>query len=181
MDNIFSGAWEPFDSTPLPVEIPLPSTVDSRNMFTFLKKLWIIICWFVFWSDLVGKCSRLLAKSKRPLILMGSQSTLPPTCSEDLVRALHKLGIPCYLGGMSRGMLGPKSPLQVILFHSNLIWNWHLLVYWRIICSILGETMSARCTERGRFDYTCRIRLWFPIVVRSSVPSQNSNHSCKPE
>ena len=63
----------------------------------------------------VVKCAELLAKAKRPLILMGSQSTLPPTRSEELVRALHRLGIPCYLGGMSRGMLGPNSPLQVMV------------------------------------------------------------------
>jgi len=88
VDNIFSGAWDPIDVTPLPVEIPLPSTAN------------------------IVKCSQLLAKAKRPLILMGSQATLPPTRSQDLVRALHKLGIPCYLGGMSRGMLGSKSPLQ---------------------------------------------------------------------
>jgi len=88
VDNIFSGAWEPTDFQPLPVQIPLPST------------------------NKIVKCAELLAKAKRPLILMGSQSTLPPTRSEELVRALHRLGIPCYLGGMSRGMLGPNSPLQ---------------------------------------------------------------------
>merc|ERR1712071_249493 len=88
VDNIFSGAWEPTDFQPLPVQIPLPST------------------------NKIVKCAELLAKAKRPLILMGSQSTLPPTRSEELVRALHRLGIPCHLGGMSRGMLGPNSPLQ---------------------------------------------------------------------
>ena len=44
---------------------------------------------------------------------MGSQSTLPPVKSDELVRAINRLGIPCYLGGMSRGLLGSKSPLQV--------------------------------------------------------------------
>ncbi len=53
---------------------------------------------------------------------MGSQSTLPPVKSDELVRAINRLGIPCYLGGMSRGLLGANSPLQVIRI-KNLIVN----------------------------------------------------------
>jgi acetolactate synthase-like protein len=50
---------------------------------------------------------------------MGSQSTLPPVNSDELVRAIRRLGIPCYLGGMSRGLLGPDSPLQVKAIFQN--------------------------------------------------------------
>ena len=63
----------------------------------------------------VRQCSELLSKAKRPLILMGSQSTLPPVKSDELVRAINRLGIPCYLGGMSRGLLGANNRLQVCL------------------------------------------------------------------
>ena len=44
---------------------------------------------------------------------MGSQATLPPTPVEDLRKSLEKLGIPCFLGGMSRGLLGRNSPIQI--------------------------------------------------------------------
>ena len=44
---------------------------------------------------------------------MGSQSILPPVKCEELVRAINRLGIPCYQDGMSRELLGSKSPLQV--------------------------------------------------------------------
>ncbi|KAG7162141.1 Acetolactate synthase-like protein-like [Homarus americanus] len=40
-------------------------------------------------------------------------ATLPPTPVEDLRRSLETLGIPCFLGGMSRGLLGPKSTIQM--------------------------------------------------------------------
>ena len=46
-------------------------------------------------------------------MLMGSQATLPPVKSDELVRAVQRLGVPCYLGGMTRGLLGRKNPLQV--------------------------------------------------------------------
>ncbi|KAI9556700.1 hypothetical protein GHT06_016491 [Daphnia sinensis] len=88
VDNIFAGAWEPVEVKPLAVNIPMPT------------------------SQQVSKAVQLLSKAKRPLILMGSQSTLPPVKSDELVRAINRLGIPCYLGGMSRGLLGSKSSLQ---------------------------------------------------------------------
>jgi len=58
---------------------------------------------------------------------MGSQSTLPPLKTEQLVQIVNvlfllknlkfiifkNLGIPTYLGGMSRGLLGANSPLQM--------------------------------------------------------------------
>lgn len=66
-----------------------------------------------YFLHLVSKSVELLSKAKRPLILMGSQSTLPPVKSDELVRAVNRLGIPCYLGGMSRGLLGANNPLQV--------------------------------------------------------------------
>lgn len=45
-------------------------------------------------------------KSKKPLIVVGSQATLPPTPVNDVRQALEKIGVPCFLGGMSRGILG---------------------------------------------------------------------------
>ena len=44
---------------------------------------------------------------------MGSQATLPPTPAHELRRALEALGVPCFLGGMARGLLGPASPIQM--------------------------------------------------------------------
>ena len=39
VDNIFSGAWDPIDVTPLPVEIPLPSTANSMKISTFQTEI----------------------------------------------------------------------------------------------------------------------------------------------
>ncbi|XP_068601670.1 2-hydroxyacyl-CoA lyase 2 [Brachionichthys hirsutus] len=87
--NMFAGAWEPRDMSPLPVDIPQAT------------------------DDQVQKCVELVSRAKKPVILLGSQATLPPTPVEDIRRSLDDLGIPCFLGGMSRGMLGINSPIHI--------------------------------------------------------------------
>ncbi|XP_056181845.1 2-hydroxyacyl-CoA lyase 2 isoform X1 [Falco biarmicus] len=85
--NLFAGAWEPRDVTPLPMRVPLAT------------------------EDEVQRCAELVSRATRPLVLVGSQAMLPPTPAEELCAALEALGIPCYLGGAARGLLPPGSPL----------------------------------------------------------------------
>ncbi|KAK2846983.1 hypothetical protein Q5P01_009982 [Channa striata] len=87
--NLFAGAWETRDVSPLPVDIP--QATDNQ----------------------VQKCIELVSRAKKPVILLGSQATLPPTPADDIRKALEDLGIPCFLGGMSRGMLGKDSPIHI--------------------------------------------------------------------
>uniref|UniRef100_A0A667X8D6 2-hydroxyacyl-CoA lyase 2 n=1 Tax=Myripristis murdjan TaxID=586833 RepID=A0A667X8D6_9TELE len=87
--NIFAGAWEARDVSPLPVDIPYAT------------------------DDQVQKCIELLSRAKKPVIVLGSQVTLPPTPADDIKKALETLGIPCFLGGMARGILGKNSPIHI--------------------------------------------------------------------
>lgn len=87
--NLFAGAWEPRDVSPLPVDIP--HAIDEQ----------------------VQSCIELVSRAKKPVILLGSQATLPPTPADEIRKALEELGIPCFLGGMSRGMLGKNSPIHI--------------------------------------------------------------------
>ncbi|XP_073345884.1 2-hydroxyacyl-CoA lyase 2 [Pagrus major] len=87
--NLFAGAWETRDVSPLPVDIPQAT------------------------DDQVQKCIELVSRAKKPVILLGSQATLPPTPVDNIRKALEDLGIPCFLGGMSRGMLGRDSPIHI--------------------------------------------------------------------
>ncbi|XP_076139015.1 2-hydroxyacyl-CoA lyase 2 [Alosa pseudoharengus] len=89
LSNLFAGAWESRDVSPLPVQIPQAT------------------------DDQVQRCIELVSRAKKPVILLGSQATLPPTPTEDIRKALEALGIPCFLGGMSRGMLGKDSPIHI--------------------------------------------------------------------
>ncbi|KAM9436002.1 2-hydroxyacyl-CoA lyase 2 isoform 1-T3 [Clarias gariepinus] len=89
LTNLFAGAWEVRDLSPLPVHVPEAS------------------------NDEVQRCIELISRAKKPVIVLGSQATLPPTPVADVRKALESLGIPCFLGGMSRGMLGKDSPLHI--------------------------------------------------------------------
>ncbi|XP_042906258.1 2-hydroxyacyl-CoA lyase 2 isoform X2 [Parasteatoda tepidariorum] len=85
----FAGAFDEQDTSPLPVSYPKASDND------------------------INKCMELIAKSERPLILLGSQAMIPPTLSTSLKESLEHLNIPCFLGGMSRGLLGHKGNLHM--------------------------------------------------------------------
>lgn len=51
-----------------------------------------------------------LAAAKRPVILIGSQAMLRPTEVDLLAAAVDALGVPAYLSGMARGLLGVGHP-----------------------------------------------------------------------
>ena len=58
------------------------------------------------------KTARLLAKSQRPMLLVGSQAMAPATRATELAAAVDQLGLPTYLSGMARGLLGKGHPRQ---------------------------------------------------------------------
>lgn len=61
----------------------------------------------------VKKAAAELKKSKHPLMLIGSQTLLNPAKVDALVAAIENIGVPVYLSGMARGLLGKGHPLQM--------------------------------------------------------------------
>ncbi|MGA7613977.1 MAG: thiamine pyrophosphate-binding protein, partial [Thermoanaerobaculia bacterium] len=57
--------------------------------------------------------ARAIAGSRRPLILAGSSTTGEPAKAGETAEAIRKLGIPVFLSGMARGLLGERDPLQM--------------------------------------------------------------------
>jgi acetolactate synthase-1/2/3 large subunit len=53
-----------------------------------------------------------LLTAQHPLILIGSQAMLDPGQVDDLIKAIERIGVPVYLSGMARGLLGRDHPLQ---------------------------------------------------------------------
>lgn len=82
IDALFAGAFVPRPLTPLPLSVPLH------------RKAHIL------------RTVQLLREAKRPLILLGSQALQPPLTADRIATAVKGLGIPCFLGGMARGLLG---------------------------------------------------------------------------
>ena len=59
------------------------------------------------------RARRLLAAAKRPVLMIGSQATLEPPAITELAAAVERLGLPVYLSGMARGLLGKGHRLQL--------------------------------------------------------------------
>jgi acetolactate synthase-1/2/3 large subunit len=59
------------------------------------------------------RVSALLAAAERPVMLVGSQAMEAPRDAAALADAVRALGVPTYLAGMARGLLGGGAPLQL--------------------------------------------------------------------
>ena len=85
IQNLFAAGFDVGrEIRPWPIEIPFPK------------------------KELVSKTVKAITKAERPLILMGSQAALPPIEESKINSILTDMGIPCFLFGLSRGVL-PKS------------------------------------------------------------------------
>ena len=89
LNRLFAGAWKQQPTSPIPLIFPRHTPFD------------------------VVKVASLICAAKKPVLLLGSQVTLPPTNVDELKLALEKMGIPCFLGGMTRGLLGRNSKIHI--------------------------------------------------------------------
>ena len=89
LHSLFAGAWDRVDPSPLNIRQPMSSLTNINLIVDILHS------------------------AKKPVVVLGSQATLPPVPASSLRACLERLGIPCFLGGMSRGLLGRDSPIHV--------------------------------------------------------------------
>lgn len=89
VDGLFRGAGSPVATRIEPPEPPRPS------------------------RRAVAAIARQLAAAERPVLMVGSQATLDAAGIGEVVAAVERLGIPVYLSGMARGLLGKGHPLQM--------------------------------------------------------------------
>ncbi len=61
----------------------------------------------------IARAADACAGAKRPLLVIGSQALLVAERAAAIAAAVTQLGIPVYLSGMARGLLGPNHPLQM--------------------------------------------------------------------
>ena len=88
-DRLFAGASEPFRVQVH--RVPLPEAYDSAT----------------------ERAAAALAKAQRPLMVVGSQALVRSGEAAAVAKALTSLGVPVYLSGMARGLLGREHPLQL--------------------------------------------------------------------
>ncbi|HET9821290.1 MAG TPA: thiamine pyrophosphate-binding protein, partial [Burkholderiaceae bacterium] len=61
----------------------------------------------------VGRAAAALQRADKPLLVIGSQAVVRAGGAGALAAAVERLGIPVYLSGMARGLLGRDHPLQM--------------------------------------------------------------------
>ncbi|XP_037533697.1 2-hydroxyacyl-CoA lyase 2 [Nematolebias whitei] len=168
--NLFAGAWETREVSPLPVHVPQAT------------------------DDQLQKCIELLSRAKKPVILLGSQATLPPTPVEDIRKALEDLGVPCFLGGMSRGMLGKDSPIHIRQNRRDALKEADLVLLAGYICvvhpRVLGVTGLCYFGGQKLKGFGSTGVDWTPVIAvvgndacwsqisREQVPILGSNVAC---
>lgn len=64
-------------------------------------------------SQPIKKAKKLVKKSKKPLLILGSGAMQNPDATEKLVSAIEQINIPVYLSGMARGLLGANHQLHI--------------------------------------------------------------------
>lgn len=63
-------------------------------------------------ASLVRRAAAKIAKAERPLLVVGSQALVDASQADATAQAVERLGIPVYLSGMARGLLGPSHALH---------------------------------------------------------------------
>jgi len=61
----------------------------------------------------VEKAAARLAIAKRPVLIVGSQALSEPAAAAEVAAAVEALGVPTYLSGMARGLMGRAHPLHL--------------------------------------------------------------------
>ncbi len=64
-------------------------------------------------AGLVAGAAELIAGAQKPVLIVGSQAMLQPAMTPKLARAVGTLGVPVFLTGMARGLLGKAHELQM--------------------------------------------------------------------
>lgn len=66
-----------------------------------------------FSSAQVTQAAGMIDRARHPVVIIGSQAVAEPERAAKLAEAVERLGLPVYLSGMARGLLGRNHPLQM--------------------------------------------------------------------
>ncbi len=64
-------------------------------------------------ADAVTRAANALARAKKPLMILGSQAVMAASNALQVAAAVRQIGVPVYLSGMARGVLGRDDALQM--------------------------------------------------------------------
>ena len=154
VNRLFSGAWIPQDMSPLPVHYPHPKQSHVTKVAAFVQQ------------------------AKKPVIVLGSQVILPPVKASNTRRNLENLGIPCFLGGMARGLLGRNSDIHIRQRRRDALKEADVVILAGAVCDFrlqYGQVLSSRSkvviVNRSKKNlYLNAYTSWFPTLAVQADP-----------
>eukprot|EP00002_Diphylleia_rotans_P008963 TRINITY_DN1896_c0_g1_i1.p1 TRINITY_DN1896_c0_g1~~TRINITY_DN1896_c0_g1_i1.p1 ORF type:complete len:696 (+),score=175.72 TRINITY_DN1896_c0_g1_i1:70-2157(+) len=152
--TLFAGAWEPTESGPLPTSVPMPAVTDVKRV------------------------AQLLKAATRPVILIGSQATLSAQRIEALHNAVTSFGVPVFLGGMARGLMGRNHPYHIRQNRAVALKKADLVILAGTICDFrldygraFSKTSTIVAVNRSQKDLTLNADLfWKPSIALLADP-----------
>jgi len=160
LQNLFAGAWEERDVTPLPLSVPLASHAQ------------------------VEQASAMVRAAKRPVLVLGSQAAMArsaPGCDvTSVATAVKKMGIPMFCGGMSRGIAGPACGHQFRHARGAALKEADLVILAGAVCDFrlgygksLGRGAKVLVVNRGKEQlYKNSDMFWKPSLAIQGDPGQ---------
>uniref|UniRef100_A0A2C9LFX1 2-hydroxyacyl-CoA lyase 2 n=1 Tax=Biomphalaria glabrata TaxID=6526 RepID=A0A2C9LFX1_BIOGL len=151
LTNLFAGAWEEQVKIPLPVDISKAS------------------------KSQIQKCIELISKAKKPVILVGSQATLPPTPVEDLRKSLEVCSVCDFRLGYGRVLpritkiIAVNRNKEQLLKNSDMFWKPTLAVQ-SDVASFLVSVIS------GLKGYKCDPD-WVKLLRKRDIEKETANSS----
>ena len=154
VNRLFSGAWIPQDMSPLPVHYPHPKQSHVAKVAAFVRQ------------------------AKKPVIVLGSQVILPPVKASNTRRNLENLGIPCFLSGMARGLLGKNSDIHIRQRRRDALKEADVVILAGAVCDFrlqYGQVLSSRSkvviVNRSKKNlYLNAYTSWFPTLAVQADP-----------
>ena len=110
-------------------------------------------------ANLVKKVAGLLERVHSPVMVLGSQSMLSPERVGELVDAVDQLGMPVFLTGMARGLLGEDHQLQIRHHRKDALKHADLVILAGMPCDfrmdygrVLGRKTRLVAANRSKHD-----------------------------
>jgi acetolactate synthase-1/2/3 large subunit len=63
-------------------------------------------------SDVITRAAKRIAKARRPVLIVGSQALVESSHAAVIAASVERIGVPVYLSGMARGLMGESHPLH---------------------------------------------------------------------
>ncbi len=95
----------------------------------------------------VARVVERVKKARQPVMIVGSQAALRPDRIEAVAQGLKNMGVPMYLAGMARGLLGKDHPLQFRHHRSAALKEADLVVNFGMPCDFrlnYGQSISKK-------------------------------------